>query len=85
MIATDLEKILGFAKEHQIPRVIEMRCPRCDQTIYAATDDDKHEHAQWMATLKMNRSQRYVSCKRCGYGRGPGESSFVFKTHEVGR
>ncbi len=83
MIVTDLRQALDYAKANHIPRVLEMRCPRCDQTIYAATDSEKHEHASWMARLKDHRSQRYVSCKRCGYGRGAGESSFIFQTHEV--
>jgi DNA-directed RNA polymerase subunit RPC12/RpoP len=83
MIAVSLEKALDFAKTHDIPRVLEMRCARCDQTMYAVTDDDKHEHRAWLDTLKNNSAQRYVSCKRCGYGRAPGESSFIFKTHEV--
>ena len=83
MIGTSLEPVLDYAKKHNVSRVMEVRCSRCDQTIYAVTDDD-HENMSLVRRLKNDRSQRYVHCKRCGYGMFPGESTFVFKTHEVG-
>lgn len=82
MIFSSLQPALDYAETHHVPRILEMRCPQCDQTIYACTDDDKHEHISWFETLKQNRKQRYVACKRCGYGM-LGESTFTFKTHEI--
>lgn len=82
MVFNSLQKAMDFAEGNNVPRVLEMKCPQCGETIYACTDDDKHEHLSWFETLKQNRKQRYVSCKRCGYGM-LGESSFVFKTHEA--
>lgn len=86
MIYTTLEEAETYAKGHNIPRVLEMRCPKCKQTIYAATDDASHEHTSWFENLKANRNQRHVFCKRCGYGSmSSAESAFIFKTHEMGQ
>lgn len=82
MIASSLQQAIDFAKANGVPRVLEMKCPQCKETIYACTDDAKHEHLAWFETLKQNKKQRYVSCKRCGYGM-MGQSSFIFTTHEV--
>ncbi len=86
MIAPSLDKALKFAKDHGIPRVIEIRCPQCKETIYAFTDDEKHEHTQWYEKLKKDRNERYVCCKKCGYGMlAANQGDFIFKTHEVGK
>jgi ribosomal protein S27E len=84
MIATSLEKAVAFAKEHGMPRVIEIQCPQCNETIYAFTDDSKHEHIMWYEKIKRDHNQRYVSCKKCGYGMlSSMQGSFIFKTHNI--
>lgn len=86
MIYTVFGEAENYAKLHNIPRLLEMRCPRCGETIYAATDDDTHEHTSWFSVLKANRSQRHVACKRCGYGSmSSSESAFIFKTYELNK
>jgi ribosomal protein S27E len=84
MIATSLDKALDYAKAHAMPRVIEVQCPQCKETVYAFTDDEKHEHMAWYEKIKRDRNQRYVSCKKCGYGMlAVGQGDFIFKTHQV--
>ena len=84
MIATSLEKAMEFAKAHNIPRVIEIQCPQCKEAVYAFTDDNKHEHIEWYERIKRDRNQRYVSCKKCGYGMlSRAQGNFIFKTHKV--
>jgi len=84
MISTTLEKAMCYAKENRIPRVIEIKCPRpsCGKTMFAITDDDKHEHAAWLEQFKRERSKRHVYCKYCAYGAmGNSENDFKFVTH----
>jgi len=84
MITASLEKAIEFAKAHDLPRVIEMRCPQCKKVVYAFTDDDKHEHVEWYEKIKRDRYQRYISCKKCGYGMlSPAQGDFIFKTHNL--
>jgi len=84
MIATSLEKAVDYAKAHKIPRVIQIQCPQRKETIYAFTDDEKHEHTEWYEKIKRDRNQRYVSCKKCGYGMlAANQGDFIFKTHEI--
>ncbi|MDO8504329.1 MAG: hypothetical protein Q7S36_00550 [Candidatus Liptonbacteria bacterium] len=85
MIYTSLEEALDYAKKNKVPSVLEMRCPRCDKTVYAATDDQKHEHLSWLEGLRANRNKSHVACRRCGYGSlSSAEGGFVFKTHDLG-
>jgi len=77
---------MKYAKEHHIPRVIEIKCPRpsCGQTMYALTDDEKHEHAAWLDHFKSNRYKRHIACKRCGYGlTSDSEGDFIVTTHQI--
>ncbi len=86
MIAASLEQVLTFAEKNKIPRVIEIQCPRpdCGKTVYAATDSDKHEHADWLAEFKSNCFSRHIYCKHCHYGAlGPNQGHFILKTHHV--
>ena len=84
MIATSLEPALNYAKAHNMPRVIEIQCPQCKETVYAFTDDAKHEHMGWYEKIKRDRNQRYVLCKKCGYGMlSAGQGAFIFKIHEI--
>jgi len=86
MIYTSLEHAIEYGKAHGASRVFEMRCPRCDRTVYAATDDERHEHVSWFEELKRNKHSRHVSCKRCGYGSlSSAEGGFHFRTHEIGQ
>lgn len=84
MINVSLEKAMEFAKENGIPRVIEIQCPRCKGTVYALTDNDKHEHRAWMESFKKKSLSRFINCKHCGYGATSStEGNFAFKTHQV--
>lgn len=86
MISFSLAKAIAYAKEHKIPRVIEIKCPRksCGKILYAFTDDDKHEHAAWLAEFKRQRFQRKIFCKHCGYGvTSDHEGDFIMETHEL--
>ena len=86
MIATSLAQAIAFAEKNEIPRVIEVKCPRpdCGKTIYAITDSEKHEHADWLAEFKSNRFKRHIYCKHCSYGAlGSNEGHFILKTHHI--
>ena len=86
MISRSLEEAMAFAKEHGIPRVIEMSCPRpsCGKTLYAVTDGDDREHKAWLKELQLKAMRRFIYCKYCGYGSASDtQGHFVFKTHKV--
>ena len=86
MLSTSLEQVMAYAKEHHIPRVIEIRCPRerCQKTFYALTDSNAHEHLSWLEGFKRERKSRHIYCKHCHYGAlSDHEGDFLFITHTI--